>query len=160
MKKEELLFENLYKKCIKEWPKELQLTLKSELSQTVEYHPDGYQIIKCEYGEWDGKSYTVYINSNEDLEDLYDKICKKYYGTEEELLLTSFHEEIQNTISKSAIFFHHIKLHSIRKIYVRNNMEQSLKDFLSLKGDEHYRTKAEINLVHEYFRVNYSEQQQ
>jgi len=38
---------------------------------------------------------------------------------------------------------------------VRSNIKKALRDFLSLKKDEHSREQEEVDLVHEYFRVNY-----
>ncbi|HCU06655.1 MAG TPA: hypothetical protein DIC42_03625 [Holosporales bacterium] len=85
MKREELLFDNLYAKCIQEWPESLNLELKSEVSQTLEAHPDGYQLIKCKYGPWNGNKQNYYVESEKkSLDDLYDYICSKYYGKKEE----------------------------------------------------------------------------
>lgn len=156
MKKEALLFDNLYEKCIQEWPEELELTLKSEVAQTVEDHPDGYKIIKCEYGDWDGSmvnNVSIIINGGIELSNFSDKIEEKYFDDELEILFIKMHENISKLIGKISFFTSYMKPIFINIIKLRSNFEKDLKDTSS--DAETLWKKKDINLVHQYFRVNY-----
>lgn len=157
MKREELIFDNLYEKCIQEWPESLNLELKSEISQTVEAHPDGYQLIKCKYGEWDGseKNYIVYQN-NKQLSDIEEKIEESFLDHEQEILLIYINEAISIVIGKLAFYKKKIDLIDIRNQSVKNNFEARVKRVFDKDFDCE---KSDIDLVHEYFCVNYPNQE-
>jgi len=156
MKNDDLLFENLYKKCIKKWPEVLELELKSQIKQAVDNHPDGYQLIKCEDGEWNGdtKNYIVIMN-NINLYDFCENLIRPYYYTSSELILSSINYSIQNSIKKIAIFLKKVEIFHLRaeivKIYFENMLAETIEDS---NGESDW-GKESIDLVREYFRVNY-----
>ncbi|MDP2194242.1 MAG: hypothetical protein Q8K36_06930 [Alphaproteobacteria bacterium] len=154
MKPEELLFENLYQKCIQEWPENLEFTLKSEISQTVEDHPDGYQIIKCEYGKWDGNynnSITYYNESP--LSDISDEICERYYNRDDEIIFLNFHDSIAIVIAKTSKCQKDLFLKDLDSERVKNIFEERIKS--AINNNNLGWGQEDINLVHGYFRVNY-----
>jgi len=156
MKKEELIFDNLYAKCIKEWPEVLELELKSQIKQTVVDHPDGYQLIKCEDGEWNGdtKNYIVIMN-NIHVYDFCENLIKPYYYTSSEIILYSINDSIQNSIKKIAIFLKKVEICHLRAEIIKIDFENTLEKTIEDSNDESDWSKESIDLVHEYFRVNY-----
>ncbi|CAO4846574.1 MAG: hypothetical protein CNLJKLNK_01357 [Holosporales bacterium] len=162
MKNNDLLFENLYLKCINEWPYIINVNIKSETKQTVENHPDGYQLIKCDYGEWNGniENYIVYIDDKIEISDFCDEIVEKYFDADNGVICENIHYSIQNAIYKQAVYTDCIESKNIRKKYVKIKFEEKIIYFIS----KYYADKenslwdiSDIKWAIKYFRVNYPE---
>jgi hypothetical protein len=148
---QELNFETLFEKAIKEWPKVLTLKIHSQEFSEVRSTDAGYDVCIYTNLPWDGNKADYIVKG------LYKKsedISVQYYNTSEEILFINLHDAIARTIRDVALYVNKINTRYIRHEITKKIFENILKEYLCPKRIEEIWSEADIDIVKEYFKVN------
>jgi len=127
IRKEELLFKNLFERALKDWPKEIVF------GKLVCYETPRFII--------------------EGLGELSDEIEHAYINCQHEVIMRDLHCSIYISLHDLAKFIWRIKLEDLRPETVQREFEARMKS--SLEDPQRWNWKdADVQLIKDYFTVN------
>jgi hypothetical protein len=147
----ELKFEILFEKALKEWPRLISLEIENQELSEIRPTDEGYDLYIYKNIPWDGNKEKYVIK---DIYDMEEEICSKHHNTSEEILWVNLHSAIYSTIIELAYFVNKINTKYIRIEVTKNIFESRLKYHLCTEKDKSSWSESGINLVKEYFNVN------
>lgn len=153
MQKEELLFENLFKKALSEWPASLDLELQTQKFDEVIPTDKGYDLVRYKNLPWNKKLENYIVK---DLYRIYEAVEDKYIAQPNEVLMRNLHMVIYYTLRELAKCLQFVQMKDLRAELVEEEFNNTLKEYLNDKDERSWGVAA-IQLIEDYFAVNYPE---
>ena len=134
----EYLFENLWHKALNDWPQTMKPTL---------------QILEATRLDT-GRAFIV-----QELSDLDDKVCSPYHDDKfYEALMVNLHWSICIALKGVSGFLSIVHLQDLRSELIRIRFEDDLRSTLADFPDKTGFTQEDINVMKDYFAVNYPDE--
>lgn len=150
--KEWLIFNNLFKEAIAQWPEIIELKLITETFNKVVPTDKGYDLVCYNHSEWDG-TFENYIVEN--LTDLSTHFQNFYWEKENAIIIVEIHRCISIYLYKLAKFVTRVPREYIRPEAVKEVFNEQIRWYLDHEESalDTWKPK-DLDLIRTYFEVN------